>query len=67
MGSDVLAVGAIPSPRLCKLGLPHLPVGGVARKHRQNHQSISDGPGEVIMGLRRYGGVCWDCTVCRSR
>jgi hypothetical protein len=32
MGSDVLAVGAIPSPRLCKLDLPHLPVGGVAQE-----------------------------------
>jgi hypothetical protein len=31
-GSDVLAIGAIPSPRLCKLDLPHLPVGGVAQE-----------------------------------
>jgi hypothetical protein len=32
MSSDVLAVGAISSPRLCKLGLPHLPVGGAAQE-----------------------------------
>jgi hypothetical protein len=32
MSSDVLAVGAIPSPRLFKLGLPHLLVGGVAHE-----------------------------------
>lgn len=31
-GSDVLAVGAIPSPRLCKLGQPLLFIGEVAQK-----------------------------------
>jgi hypothetical protein len=59
MGSDVLAVGAIPSPRLCKLGLPHLPVGGVAQEASPRSWELAL---TILVrwqwGLRRYGGVC---------
>jgi hypothetical protein len=59
MGSDVLAVGAISSPRLCKLDLPHLPVGGVAQETSLRLSGFA--LARLVRwkwGLRRYGGVC---------